>query len=283
MEIVNRVSRMAAITAKTLVTDVKVGLVPTAGAIGSGQLNLIQSARKMADLAVVSIFVNRLEFSSEEEYLRYPRDITADIDLLRQENIDYVFIPPEEELYPPDFTGSVDARIPGSELPQFLTSGMTTGALKIMHLVKPAYTFYGEQDAVQAALLRKMVRDFNISTEVVTVPIAREASGLAYSGRNRLLTESQLDQALMFFRCLTVASDAIASRETNSKKILSEMAKVAGSDAAAKLVYAVTIDPERLESVSRIEAPAVIGVGGKIGNVFLSDAILVGKTTGNRQ
>jgi pantoate--beta-alanine ligase len=283
MEIVNRVSRMAAITAKTLVTDVKIGLVPTAGAIGSGQLNLIQSARKMADLAVVSIFVNRLEFSSEEEYRRYPRDITADIDLLRRENIDYVFIPPEEELYPPDFAGSVSVRIPGSELPPFLTSGMPTGTLKIMHLVKPAYTFYGEQDAVQAALLRKMVRDFNISTEVVTVPIAREASGLAYSGRNRLLTESQLDQARIFSRCLTAASDAIASGETNSKKILSEMAKVAGSDAAAKLVYAVAIDPERLESVSRIEAPAVLGVGGKIGNVFLSDAILVGKTAGNRQ
>jgi pantoate--beta-alanine ligase len=236
----------------------------------------------MADLAVVSIFVNRLEFSSEEEYRRYPRDIMADIDLLRRENIDYVFIPPEEELFPPDFAGSVDIRIPGTELPPFLTSGMTTGALKIMHLVKPAYVFYSEQDAVQAALLRKMVRDFNISTEVVTAPVARETSGLAYSGRNRLLTEPQLNQALVFSKCLAVAKDAIASGETNSKRILSEMTGVAGSDSAVKLAYAVILDPERLEPVSKIEAPAVIGIGCRIGNVFLSDAILVGKIAGNR-
>jgi pantoate--beta-alanine ligase len=280
MEIVNRVSRMAAITAKTLVTDVKIGLVSTQGAIGRGQLSLIQAARNMADLAVVSIFVNRLEFSSEVEYRRYPRDITADVDLLRRENIDYIFIPPEDELYPPLFSSSVEVRKLGNDpagLPPFLSTGVATGALKILHITKPAYTFYGEQDAVQAAILRKMVRDFNISTEVVIAPADREPSGLAYSGRNRLLTELQSAQALIFYRSLGEAKNAIASGETNLKKILSEVARVVGSEPAVKMDYAVMIDPDLLEPVSKIDGKVIVGVGGRIGDIFLSDAILAGK------
>ena len=280
MEIVNRVSRMAAITAKTLVTDVKIGLVPTSGALSPGHLGLIQAARKMADLAVVSIFVNRLEFSAEEEYRQYPRDITPDIDLLRQENVDYVFIPPEEEMYPPGFSSYVEVQNLGNDLPglpNVLFKGMATGALKTLHLTKPAYTFYGEQDALQAAILRKMVRDLNISTEVVITPGAREQSGLACSGRNRLLTEAQSAGAPIFYGSLNAAKNAIASGETNAKKILAEISRVVGTEPLAKLEYAVIIDPNLLEPVSKIDRTVIIGVGGKIGNVSLTDAYIVEK------
>ncbi len=280
MEIVNRVSRMAAITAKTLVTDVKIGLVPTLGAINPAHLSLIRTARKMADLAIVSIFVNRLEFSSEEEYERYPRDITADVDLLRGENIDFLFIPPEEEMYPPDFSTYVEVQKPGGDAgsPAGLLRGMVTGALKILHLTKPAYTFYGDPDALQGAALRKMVRDFNISTEVVISPVERDPSGLAYSGRNRLLTEFQLAAAPIFNRSLRAAQDFITSGEVHAKKILAEMTRVAATEPLAKLEYAVVVDPELLEPVSRIQGTVIIGVGGKIGNVFLTDALLLEKT-----
>jgi len=269
---------MAAITAKTLVTDVKIGLVPTAGAINPGHLSLIQSARKMADLTIVSIFVNRLEFSSEEEYEQYPRDITADVDLLRQENVDFVFVPPEDEMYPPSFATYVEVQRSGSELaglPPPFFKGVGTGALKVLHLTKPAYSFYGEQNALQAAILRKMVRDLNISTEVVISPVEREASGLAYSGSNRLLTDSQSTAAVIFYRSLLAAQNAIAAGESNSKKILAEMARILGMESRARLEYSVILDPDLLEPVSKIQDTVLIAVGGKVGNVTLSDAILV--------
>ncbi len=270
---------MAAITAKTLVTDVKIGLVPTSGAIHPAQLGLIQTAHKMADLVVVSIFVNPLEFSSEEEYRQYPRDITADVDLLKPESVDYVFIPPEDEIYPSTFSSYVEVQRLGGNpagLPPVFLRGLATGTLKMLHLTKPAYTFYGEPEALQGAILRKMVRDFNISTEVVTAPVPRDTSGLAYSGRNRLLGESQSAAAPVFYRSLRAAESAIASGETHAKKILAEIARVIATEPIAKLEYAVVADPELLEPVSKIQGTVIIAVGGHVGNVFLSDAILVG-------
>jgi len=276
MEIVNRVSRMASITAKTLVTEVKIGLVQTSGAIHPCDLSLIRNAREMADLAVVSIFVNRLELS-EEEYKNYPRDITADVDLLRSENIDYVFIPPEDEMYPPNFSTYIAVQKPDElgELPAVLLKGMATGTLKILHLTKPAYAFYAEQNAVQGAILRKMVRDLNISTEVVIAPASREASGLACSGRNRLLTESQSAAALVFHRSLRQAEQAVSSGERHPKRILAEISRTVETEPLAALDYAVILDPQMSEPVSRIESAVVIGVGGRIGNVSLRDAIVV--------
>ena len=279
MEIINRVSRMSSISAKTLITDVKVGLVPTSRAITPGHLSLVRTARNMADLVVVSIFVNRFEFSSEEECARYPRDLTADIDVLTRENVDYVFIPPEDEIFPPGFSTFVEvqASVESAGLPAILLKGFATGAVKMLHLAKPAFVFYGEQEAVQGAILRKMIRDLNISTEVVIAPAGRAASGLAYSGCNRLLTESESTAALVLCRSLNAAENAIASGETRPKKVLAEMARVMETEPLVKLEYAVVIDPGLVKPVSRIQGAVTVGVGGKIGNVFLSDAVVIGK------
>jgi len=277
MEIVNRVSRMAAIANKNLVTDVKTGLVPTSGAIHTGDLSLIRAARRMADLAVVSIFVNRLEFPGDREYEQYPRDITADVDLLRTENVDYVFIPQDDEMYPASFSTHVEVRKAGEAagLPSALFSGMATGALKLLHLTKPSYVFYGEQDAVQAAILRRMIRDLNISAEVVVAPAGREPSGLSCSGRNRLLGEPQKAAAVVFHRCLRAAEDAIGGGETHAKKILAEMDRIFGEQPLVRLEYAVIIDPELLEPVSKIQGGVIVGVGGRIGDTFLTDAVSI--------
>ena len=268
---------MSSISAKALVTDVKIGLVPISGAIAPGHLNLIQTAHKMADLVVVSFFVNRFELSSEEEYAHSPRDLTADIDLLRRENVDYVFIPPEDEIFPPSFSTFVEVRL-GKEsagLPSILLKGLATGAVKMLHLTKPAFVFYGEREAVQGAILRKMVRDLNVSTEVVIVPAGPEASELAHSGFNRLLTESDSAAALVLCRSLNAAENAIASAETRPKKVLAEVARVMGTEPLVKLEYAVVIDPELNRPVSKIQGTVIVGVGGKIGNYFLCDAIVV--------
>ena len=281
MEIVNRVSRMSAITAKVLSTDIRIGLVSTMGVIHPGHLSLIQTARKMTDLVVVSIFVNRLQFLTEEEYRQYPRDLTKDLDLLRHENVDYVFTPPEAEMYPPDFSTHVVVENFGRNLPGLHQSsffkGMTTSVVKMLQIVRPAFIFFGHKDGLQGAILRKMIRDLNISTEVVVTPVVRDSSGLAYAARNYFLTESQKVAASVIYRSLRAAEDAIASGETQSRKIIGDITSVVESEPQAKLEYAVIADPETLEPLAKIQGSALIGVGAMIGNTSLNDSLLLEK------
>ncbi len=281
MEIINRVSRMSAVSAKILATDVKIGLVSTMGAIHPGHLSLIQTARKMTDVVVVSIFVNRLQFLTEEEYEKYPRDITKDVDLLRQENVDYIFTPPEEEMYPPDFSTYVHVENFGQKLPALYTQtffrGMTTSILKMIHIVKPAFIFFGHKDGLQGAILRKMIRDLNANTEVVVTPVVRDASGLAFAARNYFLTEPQRAVASVIHRSLETVEQMVSAGESQSKKIIKAIGEVLGSEPQATLEYAVVADPTSLEPLVRIQGSALIAVGAKIGNTSLNDSLLVEK------
>lgn len=279
MEIVNRIPRMSAISTKLLAADVKIGLVPTMGAIHPGHLSLIQSARKMTDVVVVSIFVNRLQFLTDEEYQQYPRDITKDVDILRDQNVDYVFTPSQEEMYPAGFltyvlVEGIEERIPGAHRSAFF-KGVTTNTTKLLEIVKPSFVFLGQKDGVQGAILRKMMIDLNINTEVVAAPVVRDASGLAYAARNRFLADSQKRAAAVIYRSLVAAQQAIASGETQSRKILKVITGVIGSEASATLEYAVVIDPMTLEPLPKIEQNALIGVGATIGGTLLEDSVVV--------
>src|SRR5687767_8372529 len=220
MEIVNRVSRMATICTKAASGDVKIGLVPTMGAIHRGHVTLIHTARNMTDLVVVSIFVNRLQFLTDEEYRSYPRDITQDVDLLRNEAVDYVFTPPEEEMYPPGFSTYVVVESHGEVIPDTYRTtyfhGMTTSVVKLIHIVKPAFVFFGQKDGFQGAILQKMMHELNIDTEVVVTPVVRDASGLAFAARNFFLTPEQKDAASVLYRALQAAEAAIAAGETQA-------------------------------------------------------------------
>jgi pantoate--beta-alanine ligase len=283
MEIVNRVSRMSAISSKILASDMKIGLVSTMGAIHPGHISLIQTARKMTDVVVVSIFVNRLQFLTEEEYQQYPRDITKDVDLLRHENVDFIFTPPEEEMYPEEFSTYVNVENFGQKLPGLYRStyfrGMTTSIQKMINIVKPGFIFFGHKDGLQGAILRKMIRDLNMSTEVVVTPVVRDASGLAYAARNYFLTESERVAASVIHRGIQAAQKLLESGETQCKKILKEINDVLGSEPQATPEYAVIADPESLEPLSRIYGPALIAVGARIGNTSLNDSLLIDKSS----
>jgi pantoate--beta-alanine ligase len=282
MEIVNRISRMSSICAKILASDVKIGLVSTMGAIHPGHISLIKTARKMTDVVVVSIFVNRLQFLTEEEYQKYPRDITKDVDILRGEDVDYIFTPQEEEMYPPDFSTYVQVENFGQKLSGLYRStyfrGMTTSILKMIHIVKPAFLFFGQKDGLQGAVLRKMIRDLNTNTEVVVTPVVRDESGLAYAARNYFLTPSEKIAASVISRSLQAAKDLVTGGETQAKKIVKEITTVIGSEPQATLEYAVVADPESLETLAKIQGPALIAVGVKIGHTSLSDSLLVEKS-----
>jgi pantoate--beta-alanine ligase len=279
MEIVNRVSRMSSLATKITAGDVKIGLVPTMGAIHPGHLSLIQTARKMTDVVVVSIFVNRLQFLSEAEYRSYPRDITKDVDLLRNESVDYIFTPSEDEMYPEGFSTYVQVENYGEKLPELQRStycrGMTTSVVKLLHIVKPAFIFFGQKDGLQGSILQKMIRDLNIDTEVVVRPVVRDASGLAFAARNYFLSASQKAAASVLYRSLKAAENAIEEGETQAKKILRQVIKVIESEPQAMLDYAVLADPESLEPLPKVSGKALVAVGARIGNTSLNDSLLV--------
>ncbi len=279
MELINRVARMSDISRKLLTADVKTGLVQTMGAIHPGHLSLIHTARRMTDVVVVTIFVNRLQFLTDTEYEQYPRDITKDVDILREENIDYIFTPPEEEMYPPGFSTYVVAegledKIPGVHKITFF-KGMTTSTMKMLQIVKPSFVFLGQKDGLQGAILRKMMIDLNTNTEVVVTPVVRDASGLAYAARNYFLGNAEKKAAAVIYRSLMAAESAIADGETQSRKIVKAITAVIASEPSAKLEYAVVVDPATLDAVAKIEGSALIGIGAMIGGTLLNDSLLI--------
>jgi pantoate--beta-alanine ligase len=279
MEIVNRIARMSAITSKLHGADVKIGLVSTMGAIHPGHISLIQAARKMTDVVVVSIFVNRLQFLTEDEYQRYPRDITKDVDVLGRENVDYIFSPPEEEMYPADFSSYVEVESFGDRIPGLYRStffrGMTTSVMKLLHIVRPAFIFLGQKDGLQGAILRKMMRDLNLNSEVVVSPVVRDSSGLAYAARNYFLTEAQKRTAAVMYRSLQAAVQLVESGESQAKKIVKEITSVLATEPEAKLEYAVVVNPATLEPLARIEGSALVGIGAIVGTTPLNDAAII--------
>jgi pantoate--beta-alanine ligase len=279
MELISRIARMSAITAKLRTSDVKVGLVSTMGAIHPGHISLIQTARKMADVVVVSIFVNRLQFLSDEEYRQYPRDITRDVDRLRIENVDYVFTPAEEEMYPPDFSTFVEVEHLGDTIPGLYRNaffrGMTTSMMKLLHIIRPLFIFLGQKDGLQGAALRKMLSDMNSNAEVVVSPVVRDSSGLAYAARNYFLSEAQREKAGVLYRSLQAAETAIAGGETQAKKIIRTMTRIIETESEAALEYAVVADPATLKPLTKIDRPALVGVGAIVGKTPLNDSLLI--------
>jgi pantoate--beta-alanine ligase len=249
------------------------------GAIHPGHLSLIQTARKMTDMVVVSIFVNRLQFLNDEEYKSYPRDMTRDVDLLRQENVDYIFTPPEEEMYPEGFSTYVDVEEFGKKLTGLYRTnyfrGMTTSVAKMIHIVKPSFIFFGQKDGLQGAILQKMMRDLNIDTEVVVTPVVRDASGLAYAARNYFLTESQKAAAAVIYKSLKAAEDAITQGENRARKIIKLITEAMVTEPEAKLDYTCVADPVTLDPLTKIEGKALVAVGAMIGNTALNDSLVV--------
>ncbi len=279
MEIINRVSRMSAVSAKLLTGDVQIGLVPTMGVIHPGHLSLIEAARKMTDLVVVSIFASRIQFLSAEEHERYPRDFTRDVDLLSHQNVDYVFAPAEEEMFPGNFATFIQVenfveKLAGIHDAAYFR-GVTTSTAKLVHIVRPSFLFLGLKDALQGALLRKMIKDLNLGTEVVMTPVARHPSGLAYATRNQFLSEAERAAAPVLYRSLKAAEEAIAAGERQAKKILAEIRRVLEGEPLVRPEYAFAADAETFEPVGKLQGTVLLSVGVRLGATSLNDSLLV--------
>jgi len=257
-----------------------VGFVPTMGAFHEGHLSLIRRSLGERDTVAVSIFVNPLQFGPGEDLARYPRDEDRDLATAEELGVDLVFAPSVDEMYPggePEVTvdpGPLGDRLEGASRPGHFR-GVATVVAKLFHVIGPSRSYFGEKDAQQLAVIRRMVLDLAYPVEVVGCPIVREPGGLAMSSRNAYLTPEQRDAAGCLFLALSEAAQMTRSGERDGAKLVAAMAREIGATSQARLDYAAVVDEEAFQEVRVITRPARAVVAARFGATRLIDNLLL--------
>jgi pantoate--beta-alanine ligase len=256
-----------------------VGLVPTMGYLHKGHLSLVRRARAENPSLVVSIFVNPTQFGPQEDFHSYPRDTKRDLALLEREAADIVFMPSAEEMYPPRFNswvevGGVTERLEGASRPGHFR-GVTTVCAKLFNIVQPSRAYFGQKDAQQTVIIKKMVTDLNLNLEIVTLPTVREPDGLAMSSRNSYLSPSERKAALVLYHALTLAQRLWGEGEADAESIRWEMRRLIQKEPQATIDYVSIADAETLDELDTVKPPALISLAVKIGSTRLIDNILL--------
>jgi pantoate--beta-alanine ligase len=234
----------------------RVGLVPTMGYLHAGHLSLVEQARNECDLVVVSIFVNPTQFGPSEDLSRYPRDEARDLQFLESAGVDWVFIPTAEEIYPPGFQTYVDVRevttvLEGAARPGHF-AGVATVVAKLFNLVQPGVAYFGQKDAQQVVVIRRMVRDLNFPVDLVTGMTIREPDGLALSSRNVYLDPAERQAALVLSRALRAAHDLWDAGERDGERLRAAMRAVLAAEPLAQPDYVSIADPDTLAELDAI-------------------------------
>jgi pantoate--beta-alanine ligase len=259
-----------------------VGLVPTMGALHDGHASLIRRARDERDHVVVSIFVNPLQFGERADLEAYPRDEERDLALAGRLGADVVFAPSVEEMYAdgePEVTvdpGPLGERLEGAARPGHFR-GVATVVAKLFHATGRCSAYFGEKDAQQLAVVRRMVRDLSFPVDVVACPTVREPGGLALSSRNARLTPEQRDAASVLFHALTEAAELSRGGETDAPRLVAAMAREIGSEPLARLEHAVIVDDGTFEEIRSLEGVATARalVAARFGEVRLIDNLVL--------
>jgi pantoate--beta-alanine ligase len=257
-----------------------VGFVPTMGAFHEGHASLMRRARDERDHMVVSIFVNPLQFGPGEDLSRYPRDEDRDLSIAGQLGVDVVFAPSVEEMYPagpPEVTvdpGPLGDRLEGAARPGHFR-GVATVVAKLFDVVGPSTAYFGEKDAQQLAVIRRMVRDLSLPVEVQGCPIVREPDGVATSSRNAYLSPEQREAAGCLFLALSEAAQIARGGERDTATLVAAMAREIGATPEARIDYAAVVDDETFEEVSTIAGPARALVAARFGETRLIDNLLL--------
>ena len=253
----------------------RLGLVPTMGALHAGHLSLVRAARASCDVVAVSIFVNPLQFGPKEDFSRYPRDLEKDRALLNHERVDLVFAPSAEEMYGRDRSAYVaveglSQRLCGRSRPGHFR-GVTTVVAKLFHIIEPDLSFFGQKDAAQAAIIRKMVRDLNFDIQIVVAPTVRERDGLAMSSRNAYLAPDERRAALSLSAGLAAAQAAFAAGERDAAALLAAARAPIEAEPLARIDYVELRDADELTELSRVLRRAVLAMAVFIGKTRLID------------
>jgi pantoate--beta-alanine ligase len=256
-----------------------IGLVPTMGALHAGHEQLIQAARSGADIIVVSIFVNPLQFGPTEDYGKYPRALPKDLEICKQSGADLVFAPAVEEMYPvPQLTFTEVTRVSEGLCGAFRPGhfrGVTTVVLKLFNIVQPDRAWFGEKDMQQLAVIRRMVADLNLPIDVVGVPTVRESDGLALSSRNQYLSPAERKSAPVLYRALQHAADLIRAGERNVSKIRESAIAMLNGEPLIHLEYLEIVDPVEMEPTSEVSRAVRIAAAIRIGTTRLIDNVQV--------
>lgn len=277
MEIINRRQRMSSVARKIRrEQDRTIGLVPTMGALHEGHLSLVREARRMCDIVVVSVFVNPAQFGPGEDFERYPRNLTQDTALLTDYNVDYIFAPPVEEIYPKGFTTYVNVSglsklLEGESRPGHFR-GVATVVTILFNIVKPDFAFFGQKDAQQAVIIRRLVKDLALDTEVIVLPTVREDSGLAMSSRNSYLSPEEQEAATVIHRALLKAKEFYKAGEKHAAKLMDLVRTTIEAEPRVRVDYVSINDAETLESLDKLDDRTVmIAVAAYIGKIRLID------------
>lgn len=258
-----------------------IGLVPTMGALHEGHLRLMERARDANRTVVVSIFVNPAQFNEPLDYERYPRSFEDDMEICESADVDFIFAPPIEEMYPDEaFTSISVAKITeqlcgSSRLGHF--DGVALVVLKLLHIVQPDRVYFGEKDAQQLAMIQRMVLDLNVPVEVVPVPTVRDEDGVAFSSRNQLLSGSDRAKAAAIHRSLQAAAAAVDGGAKEAAAVKRAAAAVLDAEPAIRVEYLEVVDPVTMQPVARIDGPVRVALAVWLGGVRLIDNVLAGK------
>jgi pantoate--beta-alanine ligase len=276
MQIAKTIADMKALRTKSLGS---VGFVPTMGYLHQGHLALVKQSRAENSVVIASIFVNPTQFGPTEDFKSYPRDTERDLAMLRKERTDIVFMPSAEEMYPEGFNSWVDVekvtdRLEGSYRPGHF-KGVATVVAKLFNIVEPARAYFGQKDAQQALVIKKMVADLNMNLEVIVAPTVRESDGLAMSSRNVYLNPQERQASIVLFKALTLARNRREKGERNAETVRQEMTSLISQEPLAKIEYVSIADAQTLEELSKIDRPALVSLSVRFGKTRLIDNMLL--------
>lgn len=277
MKVIKTIPEMQAYR-KTLVEPV--GFVPTMGYLHEGHISLVRKAKGENASVVVSIFVNPTQFGPGEDFEKYPRDLEGDSELLKEEGVDAVFAPESGEMYPQDFNSRVETlgitqKLEGNCRPGHFR-GVTTVVNKLFNIIKPDRAYFGQKDAQQAVVIKKMVKDLNMNLDVVTCPTIREEDGLAMSSRNVYLNPEERQAAIVLYRSLMLVKDLYDQGERDAETIRKEMVRLIKTEEMARIDYVSVADPATLDELDVISGKALVSLAVKFGKTRLIDNAVLG-------
>ena len=279
MKIAKTIKSLRSLTKAARQQGRKIGLVPTMGALHIAHISLIEAAAKRCDFVVVSIFVNPTQFGPGEDFEKYPRPLDADLQICREAGVDVVFMPASKEIYRAENLTWVDVeKLTEPLCGQFRQGhfrGVITVCAKLFNIVGPDIAFFGQKDAQQAIVIKRMVADLNMPLEIVACPTVRHDDGLAVSSRNQYLTSQQRKDAVLIYKSLQKCRRMIDSGQTETQNITAQMRQILNSVPSIEVEYVSIVDVETLLGIDRIAGKALAAVAVKIGSTRLIDNILI--------
>jgi pantoate--beta-alanine ligase len=279
MKICKTIADMRAASRAARHSGKRLGFIPTMGALHEGHLSLVRAARAKCDVVAVSIFVNPLQFGPSEDLAKYPRTFEHDRELLEKEAVDILFVPTPEEMYPAGAVTYVTVeglseKLCGKSRPGHFR-GVTTVVAKLFHIVEPDVAFFGQKDAAQATIIRRMVQDLNLPVEIAVCPIVREPDGLAMSSRNAYLNPQERKSALALNRALSEVKSRFDQGERNASGLITVGKQTLTRELGVRLDYFEIVDPATLDPMPELTGTVLVALAALVGNTRLIDNILL--------